>query len=209
MNAPFVFGPRHHRKTWSLVCFLLIVPILMVNEPRHARALEPPLQMSADQTDPRQMKFPPVELNPPEPERIALENGIVVYLLEDHELPLVTVSATIRTGGWMDPSDKVGLAALTGLTMRTGGTQGTAAADGSARVRARIPGSRSFGPDHSGKEKGAAFAAPRFGSAPHSQLVGAGAAGAAGSAGAAGGAGSTHFASLAAAIESPRYASTG
>jgi Predicted Zn-dependent peptidases len=75
------------------------------------------------------MKFPPVELNPPEPERIVLENGIVVYLLEDHELPLVTVSATIRTGGWMDPSDKVGLAALTGLTMRTGGTQRTPAAD--------------------------------------------------------------------------------
>jgi predicted Zn-dependent peptidase len=75
------------------------------------------------------MTFPPVALNPPEPERVVLENGLVVYLLEDHELPLVTVSATIRTGGWMDPSDKVGLAALTGLTMRTGGTQHTGAAE--------------------------------------------------------------------------------
>jgi predicted Zn-dependent peptidase len=75
------------------------------------------------------MKFPPVEFNPPEPERLVLDNGMVVYLLEDHELPLVTVSATIRTGGWMDPSDKVGLAALTGLAMRTGGTQRKPAPD--------------------------------------------------------------------------------
>ena len=83
----------------------------------------------SEPTDVRQMKFAPVQFNPPEPDRIILDNGMVVYLLEDHELPLVTVSATIRTGGWMDPADKVGVAALTGLTMRTGGTQSLPAAD--------------------------------------------------------------------------------
>lgn len=72
--------------------------------------------------DPRQMKFPTVEFNPPEPERVVLDNGLVVYLLEDHELPLVTVSAIMKTGGWLDPSDRVGLAALTGVVMRTGGS---------------------------------------------------------------------------------------
>jgi predicted Zn-dependent peptidase len=68
------------------------------------------------------MKFPTVEFKPPEPERLVLENGLVVYLLEDHELPLVTVSAVMKTGAWLDPSDKVGLAALTGAVMRTGGS---------------------------------------------------------------------------------------
>lgn len=72
--------------------------------------------------DPRSMRFEPVTIHPPEPERLVLENGMVVYLLEDHELPLVNVTATIQTGAWMDPLDKVGLAGLMGATMRTGGT---------------------------------------------------------------------------------------
>ena len=72
-------------------------------------------------SDPRTMTFAPVEFSPPDPERIVLDNGMVVYLLEDHELPLVTVTATMRTGGWLDPADRVGLAAITGSVMRTGG----------------------------------------------------------------------------------------
>ncbi|HXX74983.1 MAG TPA: pitrilysin family protein [Nitrospiraceae bacterium] len=74
--------------------------------------------------DPRQMKFKPVEFTPPDADRVVLENGMVVYLLEDHELPLISLSATMRTGSWLDPTDKVGLAALTGSVMRTGGGGG-------------------------------------------------------------------------------------
>ncbi|MBX3304324.1 MAG: insulinase family protein [Nitrospira sp.] len=77
--------------------------------------------------DPRTMTFEPVEFSPPEPERVVLGNGLVVYLLEDHELPLVTITATMRTGGWLDPADKVGLAAMTGAVMRTGGGGGLSA----------------------------------------------------------------------------------
>ena len=77
--------------------------------------------------DPRTMTFAPVEFSPPEPERVVLDNGMVVYLLEDHELPLITLTATIRTGGWLDPADKIGLAALTGSVMRTGGGGGLSA----------------------------------------------------------------------------------
>ncbi|HSS31109.1 MAG TPA: insulinase family protein, partial [Nitrospiraceae bacterium] len=72
-------------------------------------------------SDPRQMTFPPVEFTPPEPARVVLENGMVVYFLEDHELPLINMTATIRTGSWLDPTDKIGLASLTGSVMRTGG----------------------------------------------------------------------------------------
>lgn len=75
------------------------------------------------QVDPRQMEFPTVEFHPPEPKRVVLENGMVVYLLEDHELPLVTMASIFRTGAWLDPEDRVGLASFTGSVMRTGGTQ--------------------------------------------------------------------------------------
>lgn len=77
--------------------------------------------------DPRKMTFKSVEFNPPEPDRVVLENGMVVYLLEDHELPLVTITATMRTGGWLDPADRIGLASLTGSIMRTGGGAGLSA----------------------------------------------------------------------------------
>ncbi|MGH7260674.1 MAG: M16 family metallopeptidase [Nitrospiraceae bacterium] len=76
-----------------------------------------------NQVDPHQMTFAPVTFTPPTPERVVLDNGMVVYLLEDHELPLVTVTATMKTGAWLDPSDKIGLAGIAGVTMRTGGTQ--------------------------------------------------------------------------------------
>jgi zinc protease len=77
--------------------------------------------------DPRKMVFKPVEFSPPEPDRIVLDNGMVVYLLEDHELPLINLSATMRTGGWLEPADKIGLAGLTGSVMRTGGGGGLTA----------------------------------------------------------------------------------
>lgn len=77
--------------------------------------------------DPRTMAFKPVEFSPPEPDRVVLDNGLVIYLLEDHELPLVTMTASMRTGGWLDPVDKVGLAGMTGAAMRTGGGGGLSA----------------------------------------------------------------------------------
>ena len=64
----------------------------------------------------------PLTFNPPQPEIVTLENGMVLYILEDNELPLFNVKAYIRTGTIYEPPDKVGLAGLTGRVMRTGGT---------------------------------------------------------------------------------------
>jgi predicted Zn-dependent peptidase len=72
--------------------------------------------------DPRTMTFPTAPFAPPKAERVTFPNGMIVYLLEDHELPLVSLSALIRTGSIYDPPDKVGLAELTGTVIRTGGT---------------------------------------------------------------------------------------
>lgn len=55
-------------------------------------------------------------------ERVQLANGMVVYLAEDHEFPLVELSATINVGSMYEDAAKVGLAEMTGTVMRSGGT---------------------------------------------------------------------------------------
>jgi predicted Zn-dependent peptidase len=72
--------------------------------------------------DPHTMTFPTLKFTVPQAERIVLENGIVVYLMEDHELPQVNITAFIGAGSVYEPEGKVGLAGLTGVVMRTGGT---------------------------------------------------------------------------------------
>lgn len=70
------------------------------------------------------LRYPPLaSFDIPRPQRVELENGLVVLLLEDHELPLVEVTAMVRAGSALDPADKVGLADLAGEVLRTGGTE--------------------------------------------------------------------------------------
>ena len=73
--------------------------------------------------DPRTLEARPLEFKVPEVERIVLDNGMVVYLMEDHLLPLVKVYAVVHTGEIYEPAEKAGLASLTGAVMRTGGTE--------------------------------------------------------------------------------------
>jgi len=73
--------------------------------------------------DPRTLEAEPLEFKVPGVERLVLENGLVVYLMEDHMLPLVKIYAAVRTGAIYEPPEKAGLAALTGEVMRTGGTE--------------------------------------------------------------------------------------
>ena len=71
-----------------------------------------------------QLTFPPLpEVQLPDYTRFELENGLVAYLVEDHELPLVSGSATIRTGDRLEPANQTGLASVLGDVMRTGGSE--------------------------------------------------------------------------------------
>lgn len=71
----------------------------------------------------KDIKYPKIhKLKIPKVERVELENGIILFLLEDHELSLINLSARIGVGSIYDPQDKIGLASLTGQVMRTGGT---------------------------------------------------------------------------------------
>jgi len=70
------------------------------------------------------LRYPPLhQFEIPRPERVVLDNGLVVLLLEDHELPLVEATALVRAGSRLDPADKVGLADLGSQVLRTGGTE--------------------------------------------------------------------------------------
>jgi zinc protease len=78
---------------------------------------------AAEPVNPRTMAFPPLTYRLPKAERVLLKNGTPVYLMQDHELPIVTISALIHTGSVYDPADKSGLASLTGSQLRGGGSQ--------------------------------------------------------------------------------------
>src|SRR3954466_8007059 len=60
---------------------------------------------------------------PKQPKRIELSNGMIVFLQEDHELPLVDAFARIRGGFVMEPANKTGLVDMYGDVWRTGGTK--------------------------------------------------------------------------------------
>jgi zinc protease len=60
---------------------------------------------------------------PQQPKRIQLPNGMVIFLQEDHELPLIDGVARIRGGSRSEPAAKVGLVSLYGEVWRTGGTK--------------------------------------------------------------------------------------
>jgi zinc protease len=74
---------------------------------------------------PAELDFPTLEFEVPRAEgfRHQLANGVPVYVVEDHALPLVDVRIQLRIGSFLEPAGKVGLAGLTGSLMRRGGTE--------------------------------------------------------------------------------------
>lgn len=80
---------------------------------------------------PEQIAFKPLVFNAPKAAdyRHVLSNGVVVYLAPSKELPLIDLGMTFKGGGYLEPSDKVGLASMTTELMRTGGTEGLAPAE--------------------------------------------------------------------------------
>lgn len=100
---------RHARTRIAL--FTVAAAGLMAAPPASGQALTP-----AD------IEYPPLnDIEIPQAERVEMPNGMIVFLLEDHDLPLINVSARIRTGSRYEPIEKVGLASITAGVMRTGG----------------------------------------------------------------------------------------
>lgn len=66
---------------------------------------------------------PPLNFEPPRADRIELDNGMVLFFMEDREVPLVDLSLVTRAGSVYDPKGLEGLARMTGSAMRSGGTR--------------------------------------------------------------------------------------
>lgn len=72
----------------------------------------------------QQVPIPPLPaFHPAQPKRIALPNGMVIFLQEDHELPLIDGFARIRGGSRTVPANKTGMIDIYGEVWRTGGTK--------------------------------------------------------------------------------------
>jgi zinc protease len=73
---------------------------------------------------PEKLTFKPLDYEPPNPAdyRVELKSGPVAYVVPDRELPLVNLVIYVRTGQYLVPEGKEGLAELTGYLLARGGT---------------------------------------------------------------------------------------
>ena len=91
--------------TWTFIACLAAV---MIAAPAQTFA-----QTSAQAAQtPEWQKIPIPKLSPFKPQapkRIVLPNGMIIFLQEDHELPLIDGTARIRGGEGNVPAEKLGL----------------------------------------------------------------------------------------------------
>jgi zinc protease len=81
-------------------------------------------QVRAQASSWKQIPIPKLPaFNPPKPRRVQLANGMVIFLQEDHELPLIDGTARIRGGERRVPANKAGMMDIYGEAWRTGGTK--------------------------------------------------------------------------------------
>jgi zinc protease len=117
--------------------FLLIPALLLVVADATARggqaaaaktaqpqAAQKPAPAPVKGPRPEQFAFKPLVFNPPKVAdyRTVLSNGLVVYIGEDHQIPWINASLLMRTGPFLEPKDKLGVAGMTSTVMRSGGT---------------------------------------------------------------------------------------
>ena len=108
---------------------LVFVPVLLAAllaggfSPRPVVAQERGDEIRKADYDVKDLTFPDLrDFEVPDPKRVKLDNGMIVFLLEDHELPQVNAVARVGAGSVYEPATKRGLASVTGTVMRTGGT---------------------------------------------------------------------------------------
>ncbi|MRR13004.1 hypothetical protein EG835_11200, partial [bacterium] len=79
-------------------------------------AVLPAFSAGAVPPHPDKLTYPKFTYQPPAARdyRTVLKSGPVAYVAEDRELPLVSLTVTLRGGTYLDPAGKEGLAALAG-----------------------------------------------------------------------------------------------
>ncbi|MGE5178259.1 MAG: M16 family metallopeptidase [Bacteroidota bacterium] len=87
----------------------------------------------------------------PKPTRFTLPNGLTVYHVEDHHLPLVTAQVVFRSGSAADPADLPGLASFTAGMVEEGTTTADALGIASRIHALGTSWETSFDMDHDGR----------------------------------------------------------
>ena len=93
---------------------------------------------------PEQLTYKPFDFAAPDGDkyRHTLPGGVVVYIVEDHSLPLVKLQATFRTGAFRESANETGLASMTAAMMRQGGTTKLSPRISTSRPTSSPPSSR-------------------------------------------------------------------
>jgi zinc protease len=122
------------RRRLALLCLLLTTPVVpaLARAARGPAVASPPAPATAQPRHSigyrRMLSFPrrPVQLRVPklgrDVERLALKNGMVLFLMEEHRLPIVRISAIIRAGSSFVPRDQEIAMSMLGGQIRQGGT---------------------------------------------------------------------------------------
>lgn len=92
-----------------------------------ALSLNCPSYVKADEPfvfDYSKIKFPALhEVKLPEARKVTLNNGLRLYLIEDHSLPMIQAFVRVNIGSYLDPEDKLGLSDITADLLREGGSE--------------------------------------------------------------------------------------
>ena len=115
---------RSHARAIPALVFAAILASAQTPPQAAAPRPRPAATAPPGPTMPRDLKYPPLRpIEVAKPAVFTLPNGMKLLLLEDRELPTIGGVARIRTGNLFDPPGKVGVATLTGMAMRSGGTR--------------------------------------------------------------------------------------
>jgi zinc protease len=113
-----------------MIVFLVINTFVLSAVAQKAKSIPPKVPeaaatpSAAPATSWQKVPIPPLhQFKPQEPRRVELPNGMVIFLQEDHELPLIDGIIRIRGGSREEPAQKIGMIALYADVWRTGGTK--------------------------------------------------------------------------------------
>jgi zinc protease len=100
---------------WFVVLSVFAVLAVLAGNPSVALIA----QGGPDRTKPPALAAAP-RLNLPEIQKRSLSNGLSVWLVESHEVPLVQINLVVKAGAGDDPSGKFGLSSLTAAMLDEG-----------------------------------------------------------------------------------------
>jgi len=115
----------HPLRRWASISALVALIGLLVGCATEAPSKHGPRYSPGSELV-RRMTFPPLQFAIPRVghavERHVLSNGIILYLAEDHSLPVLDAYAIFRAGGLYENPSRPGVAQFTASQLRNGGT---------------------------------------------------------------------------------------